>query len=147
MYRLLPEVDPTFLYAFSTETSSGTNSDGGYCEAALIEGNDGTFYGTTSQSGANGTGTIFEISVAPRAITSPAAATAKVGQPFSYQITTTNNSSSYSVMGLPTGLSANATPGLISGTPTAAGTKTLTLEASNAGGTGQQTLTLTIKGS
>ncbi len=45
---------------------------------------------------------------------------------------------------MPAGLSVNTATGLISGTPTAAGTSTVTLSATNAGGTGNASLTLTI---
>jgi hypothetical protein len=45
---------------------------------------------------------------------------------------------------LPAGLAVNTATGLISGTPTAAGTSTVTLSASKGGGTGYATLTLTI---
>ncbi|MEQ1751750.1 MAG: FG-GAP-like repeat-containing protein, partial [Prosthecobacter sp.] len=56
-------------------------------------------------------------------ITSPALVTAIIGEPFEYQITATNDTSpSYSVRGaLPAPLSLNSS-GLISGTPTTAGT-------------------------
>src|SRR5207248_3462033 len=64
---------------------------------------------------------------------------------FSYQITATNNPTSYSATGLPAGLTVNTTTGLISGTPTTAGTYTVTISATNSGGTGSATLTLTIK--
>jgi uncharacterized repeat protein (TIGR03803 family) len=39
-------------------------TDGAYPEAALIRGTDGYFYGTTTNSGANGGGTIFKITPA-----------------------------------------------------------------------------------
>jgi uncharacterized repeat protein (TIGR03803 family) len=46
----------TTLYAFT-----GGN-DGGYPEAALVQGSDGCFYGTTSGGGTNDLGTVFKIS-------------------------------------------------------------------------------------
>src|SRR5439155_21188355 len=67
------------------------------------------------------------------------------GVAFSYQITATNNPTSYNATGLPPGLSVNTSTGLISGTPTTAGTYSVTISATNAGGTGSATLTLTIK--
>jgi uncharacterized repeat protein (TIGR03803 family) len=45
----------TFLYEFS-----GGN-DGAYPEAALVQANDGNFYGTTTEGGSNNAGTIFKI--------------------------------------------------------------------------------------
>ena len=77
-------------------------------------------------------------------ITSAGTATGTVGQAFSYQITATNSPTSFNATGLPTGLSVNAGTGLMSGTPTAARTSSVTLSAANAGGTGTATLTLTI---
>jgi hypothetical protein len=78
-------------------------------------------------------------------ITSASTASGTVGSAFSYQITATNSPTSYGAAGLPAGLSVSSTSGLISGTPTTAGTSTVTLGASNSGGTGNATLALTIK--
>src|SRR5439155_436537 len=46
--------------------------------------------------------------------------------------------------GLPVGLSVDTATGLISGIPTAASVSTIALSATNAGGTGTITLTLTV---
>src|SRR6266446_4219730 len=78
-------------------------------------------------------------------ITSPLTATGQVGVAFSYQITATNSPTSFNATGLPAGLTVNTTSGLISGTPTTAGTYSVTISATNGGGTGNATLTLTIK--
>ncbi len=77
-------------------------------------------------------------------ITSKATASGTVGIAFSYQVTATNTPTSYSATGLPTGLTINRRTGLISGTPTAAGTWTVTIAAANRSGTGNATLTLTV---
>lgn len=77
-------------------------------------------------------------------ITSPTTASGQVGVPFSYQITASNSPASFSATGLPAGLTLNASTGLISGTPTAAATSSVTIGATNAGGTGTSTLTLII---
>src|SRR5206468_10396824 len=81
---------------------------------------------------------------APPVITSAGTATGQVGVAFSYQMTATNSPTSFGATGLPAGLALNATTGLISGTPTSAGASTVTLSATNAGGTGTQTLAVTI---
>jgi hypothetical protein len=77
------------------------------------------------------------------AITSPNAASGTVGSSFSYQITATNNPTSFGATGLPAGLSINTATGLISGTPNTPGTMQVTLSASNATGAGTATLTVT----
>jgi hypothetical protein len=80
-------------------------------------------------------------------ITSSSTASGTVGVAFSYQITATNNPTGFNATGLPAGLSVNTTTGLISGTPTAAGSFSVTISANNAAGTGSATLALTIAAS
>jgi hypothetical protein len=83
--------------------------------------------------------------VAP-VITSAATANATVGTAFSYQITAQNSPTSFAASNLPNGVTINTTTGLISGTPTLAGSTTVGLSATNAYGTGTQTLFITITG-
>jgi PKD repeat protein len=78
------------------------------------------------------------------AIVGAAAASGTTGEPFTYQITATANAKSFAAKGLPAGLTVNTGTGVISGTPTAIGTSTVTLFATNAAGTGEKTLTLTV---
>ena len=66
------------------------------------------------------------------------------GVAFSYVIAGTGGPTSFGASGLPAGLSLNTASGLISGTPTTAGTYTVTLSATNAAGVGTGTLTLTV---
>lgn len=80
----------------------------------------------------------------PPQITSSNTASGVVGTFFSYQILASNTPTSYNATGLPSGLSVNTTTGAISGTPTAAGTSSVTLTATNTGGTANAALTLTI---
>jgi hypothetical protein len=77
-------------------------------------------------------------------ITSATTATGTVGRAFSYQITASNGPTSYNATGLPAGLSVNTGSGVISGTPTTAGTNSVIISASNANGTGSNTLTLIV---
>ena len=80
----------------------------------------------------------------PPVVTSATTAAGTLGEPFSYQITATNQPTSYGVQGLTSGLALNASTGLISGTPKATGKYTLTLNADNSVGKGSATLTLTV---
>lgn len=61
-----------------------------------------------------------------------------------YQIVATNSPTGYSIASgtLPTGLSLNTTSGVISGTPTVAGTSSITVNASNGAGTSASPATI-----
>jgi hypothetical protein len=70
--------------------------------------------------------------------------TGTVNSSYNTSITATNSPTSYGATGLPAGLSVNTTSGVISGTPTASGSFTVTLSATNAAGTGTKQLTLQV---
>jgi hypothetical protein len=86
----------------------------------------------------------LNLSAAASGITSPATASGFVGLAFSYLITANNSPTSYNATGLPAGLSVNTATGLITGTPTAAGSSTVTLYATNDLGAATQSLALTV---
>ena len=71
-------------------------------------------------------------------VTNPGAQTSKVGTAASLQIQASDSASgqtlTYSAAGLPAGLSVNSSTGLISGTPTTAGTSTVTVTATDTTG-------------
>jgi hypothetical protein len=113
--------------------------------------NSGTFNVTVSATNSGGTGSgSLAISIAvpiPNApvVTSAGTASGTTGAAFSYAITASNTATSYSVTGtLPAGISASTSTGLISGTPTNSGVFTVTVHATNAGGTGNGALVITI---
>ncbi len=92
-------------------------------------------------------GVNFTVTAAVPVITSSDTASATVGMAFSYQITATNSPTSFAALGLPTGVTVDTVSGLISGTPTGVAlTFSVTLSATNGGGTGSAPLTLTING-
>lgn len=55
-------LQPEVLYAFQADgPSKFTNANGAFSEAGLVLGRDGHFYGTTSQGGSHGYGTVFKV--------------------------------------------------------------------------------------
>jgi uncharacterized repeat protein (TIGR03803 family) len=56
----------TALYGFgSTTNASGVALDGSQPSAALVQGSDGNFYGTTGGGGTYGNGTVFRLTIVP----------------------------------------------------------------------------------
>jgi hypothetical protein len=108
-------------------------------------GNSTIILGATNAGGTGSANLALQVLPPPPAITSALSANATMGDAFTYQITASNNATSYSASGLPAGLTLNATSGLISGTPTAEGAFTVGLMAANSGGSSSVTnLALTI---
>jgi len=108
---------------------------------------DGAYNATISATNAGGTGSkALRISLAPArpVITSAVTAAAKQGTAFTYKIAATNFPRTFSATGLPSGLTVNATSGVISGTPSTAGNATVTLTASNGAGGGTKSLVIAV---
>lgn len=100
-----------------------------------------------SSSGKEGGSTWHDISKAGMApvISSGYSASGTVGMNFSYQVTASNSPTSFSASGLPSGLTINTSTGIISGTPSLAGSFAIAISATNAYGTGSTTLNLVIQ--
>ena len=79
---------------------------------------------------------------APAFSSSSFTATGAANGSFTYRISASGNPTSYGATGLPAGLLLNTTTGEITGTPTVGGTYSVTVSATNAGGTRSATLTL-----
>ena len=60
MYRFTPSGVFTVLHQFAGLPTYKYNNDGGANPNALVLGSDGNFYGTATNGGVNGTGTIFK---------------------------------------------------------------------------------------
>src|SRR6266853_1300900 len=171
----ITSISPTCVTAGSggfTLTVNGTN----FVSTSTVKGNAtslATTFGSSTQLTATvpaalvataGTGSItvvnpgpgggtsnaqaFTVAATPPVINGPLTACGTIGVAFSYTITATNNPTSYNAIGLPAGLNVNTSTGVISGTPTAAGTTNVTITASN-GATpcstsAQQTLVITV---
>lgn len=80
----------------------------------------------------------------PPVINSATTAAGTVDQPFTYTTTATNAPILFEATGLPAGLEIDSDTGVISGTPTAAGTFNVTLTATNYGGSDDENLEITI---
>ena len=86
----------------------------------------------------------FGVEAQAPVITSSMSASGTLGQPFSYQITTSNNPASFNASGLPDGVTVDAQTGLIAGTPSAAGNFDVNISATNSSGTTGTTLSLLV---
>ena len=141
--------DP-FSYQISA-TQSPTSFTAGTLPGGLtFNGTTGLISGTPSQNGtfnitlgavnAGGTGTAtFSLVIAPPlpppVVLSPQIGAGYVSAALSIQASATNSPTSYSLLNAPAWLSVNAA-GLLTGTPTAAGTFPFKLRASNGSGAG-----------
>jgi len=108
-------------------------------------GNEGVPNGNRINMGAFGGTEQASFTPPAPSITSSSMTTGIVGAQFSYTITADDGPNTYNATLLPDGLSVNTATGLISGTPTAAGTGSVTISAINAGGTGSATLTIVVQ--
>jgi hypothetical protein len=144
-YAITGTNSPTNYNATGLPSGLSVNSTTGVISGTPAVG--GTFNVTISATNASGTGTallVLAVYTLPPLITSSATATGTKGYAFNYTNTASNGPTSFAASPLPPGLSLNSITGVISGTPTAAGTYSLTLSATNPLGTGTKVLTLTI---
>jgi hypothetical protein len=144
-YQIAATNSPTSYGATGLPAGLSVNASTGLITGTPASAGSSTVGLSATNGGGTGNATLtLTISLGKPVITSATTATGTVGTAFSYQITATNSPTSYGATGLPGGLTVNAATGLVSGTPSAAGTSTVTLAASNATGTGNASVTLTI---
>lgn len=123
----------------TTGAITGTPTSAGIFSVPFSAGNaGGTANATLTISIANPAAPL------PPVISSSAAARGLVGAAFTHTIIATNSPTNFTASNLPAGLSVNAVSGVISGTPTAAGLRSVAISATNAGGTTNAVLTLDI---
>jgi PKD repeat protein len=150
-------VGTAFSYQITATNSPSSYGATGFPAGLTVNSRTGLLSGTptaagissvalsaTTRSGTAKATLTLTITLPAPVITSPTSVSGTVGSAFTYQITATNSPTSYGATGLAAGLAVNTTTGLISGAPTAAGTSTVTLGASNSAGTGKATLTVTV---
>lgn len=120
----------------------------GIISGVITDGVTGVFNLTQTAANVAGPGTKpLQITVnapAKPVIISPLTASAVVNAPFEYDILGTNHPTSYNAVGLPAGLAINTVTGAITGTPTAFGNFSVTIQATNFGGTGSANLALNV---
>ena len=121
-----------------TGAITGTNTTGGAFNVTVIAAN------STGQTTNNLTIIIYSGAGLSPGVTSALAATGNVSASFNYQITASNNPTSFFVIGLPAGLMFDPASGRIFGIPFVTGNFAVTLRAINRNGTGSATLALTI---
>ncbi len=144
-YQITATNAPTSYGATGLPAGLSVNSATGLISGTPTAAGTSTVSLSATNGGGSGTATLtLTIAAGPPVITSAGTASGTAGSAFTYQITATNAPTSYGATGLPAGLSINTGTGLISGTPTAAGTSTVTLSATNSAGSGTATLTLTV---
>jgi hypothetical protein len=146
----------SYPYAHTANLNDVTSGNNGSCSPSYLctagAGYDGpTGLGTPNGTAAftNGGGGTGGNTVS---VTNPGSKTGTVGTAASLQISASDSASgqtlTYSATGLPTGLSINSSTGLISGTPSAAGTFNVTVTAKDStNATGSASFTWTISGS
>jgi subtilase family serine protease len=143
----------SYIYAHTSDLFDVTSGANGTCSPTYLctagTGYDGpTGWGTPDGVGAftSGSGTGNTVTV-----TNPGSQTGKVGTAVSLQISASDSASgqtlTYSATGLPAGLSISSS-GLISGTPTTAGTSSVVVTAKDTtGASGSASFTWTISSS
>ncbi len=117
----LPEGDHKVRWEYSKDSSVSSGADAGWVDELILLTSD------------------------PRPfITSAPSVVGKKSEAFEYQIRTSNPATSYASGALPPGLSLNGSTGLISGTPTIGGVTDVPISASNASGTTEILLQISI---
>ncbi|MEO7812721.1 MAG: putative Ig domain-containing protein [Usitatibacter sp.] len=143
-YQITATNSPTSLGASGLPAGLSVNASGFISGTPTTAGTFNSTITATNSSGSDSKTLVFTINPPAPVITSPGTATGTGGQSFSYQITATNSPTTFGATGLPPGVSVSTTTGLMSGTPTAAGTFNATVNATNVTGTGSQPVTITI---
>ena len=76
VFKITPAGTLTTLYSFCSQSSC---ADGSYPEGGLVQDTNGRLYGTTSQGGASGRGTVFTLSMGLQAFVETQPSFGKVG--------------------------------------------------------------------
>ena len=144
-YSITGDNSPTSFSA--TGLPAGLSCDANNGMISGIPNQTGTFNVTIRATNGNGTGSAsFTLTVTAPTITSSLANQSTVaGVAYAgYTITANNSPTSYSVSGLPAGLSCDTNSGIISGVPIQTGTFNVTIRATNINATQSASFTLIV---
>jgi hypothetical protein len=144
-YQIAASNSPTQFSASGLPSGVTLNPGTGLISGTpTVTGTFDVLISASNTGGAGGRSLTLSIYPPPPVITSASAASAVRSQPFSFQVTASNQPTSFSMDGQPTGIVLNATSGLLFGTPTQSGTFGMVLRATNGSGTTFQNFTLTV---
>jgi hypothetical protein len=143
------------IYTHTSDFYDVTSGSDGSCSPAYLCTAETGYDGPTGIGTPDGIGGLVSGSTSTGntvTVTNPGSQTGTVGTAVSLQITATDSASgqtlTYSATGLPTGLSINSSSGLISGTPSAAGSYSVSVTATDTtGASGSASFTWTISSS
>ena len=141
----------------ATSPSTVTFSASGLPPGVTVDASSGALVGSPTAGGvylalisANAAGSTWtepltiKVTPSPPVITTASLGTGRVGDFLYTTVSGTNAPTGYAASGLPTGITVDPVFGVLSGVPTVSGTYSVTISATNAGGTGQLTLPLVI---
>lgn len=144
-YQILASNNPTSFSANNLPAGLTINASTGLISGTpTVSGSYTVTIGASNAAGADTKQLSLTVKAQAPVITSALTASATQGKPFSYQITASNTPTSFSASGLPSGLTFSQSSGLISGTPTVNGSFSVTIGASNSGGSDSKTLSLKV---
>jgi hypothetical protein len=140
----------SYIYQHTSNLFDVTSGSDGSCSPSYLCTAGTGYDGPTGWGTPDGTAAFTSGSTANTVtVTSPGNQSTAVGTAVSLQVQASDSASgqtlTYSATGLPAGLSINASSGLITGTPTTAGTSSVTVTAKDTtGATGSATFTWTV---
>ena len=151
-YYVSASNSPTSYAASGLPAGVTLNTSTGYLSGTITAaGSYPVTISATNASGMSSATLTLNITPVPApalpVIISAAGATGVAGSPFSYAVQASGTPTSYAATGVPAGLTFNTSTGVLTGTPTTAGTYPLTVSATNVTGIGLAVVRLVVAAS